>query len=168
MNIKHKRFGGLAGLCLVILALVFVFVYANADHGVPAPAKAPVVGNACTNLPGGSFNYNDKGPGFVEQTSSGLTCQGPPAVPTPSPAVASASIIGATCTNLPDGSFNYKDGGLGSVEPAGFGLTCQGPPAVPGDQTPPTSNNLHAAPAVIPDPTHPYCGGANSTPQAQC
>lgn len=40
---------------------------------------APRVGDSCTNQPNGTFTYNDGGPGFVEQTAFGLTCQGPAA-----------------------------------------------------------------------------------------
>jgi hypothetical protein len=84
---------------LAVLTLAAVVVWGailvrhHATH-----TGAPSVGDSCTNNPGGSFSYNDGGPGYVEQTAFGLTCQGPaatatsttvvPDITTPAPATA--------------------------------------------------------------------------------
>ena len=75
---------------LVAAALLSILILAGCGGTTVATTRppAPKAGDTCTNN-GATFTYNDGGPGYVEQTAFGLTCQAPaPPAPAPAPAAA--------------------------------------------------------------------------------
>ena len=89
------------GVFVVMFGVAYGF-YSSTQGSAPSRPPAPRVGDTCTNIPGGSFDYNDNGPGYVEQTALGLTCQGPAAVTANSPSAPTIP-AGQNCdVNSPD------------------------------------------------------------------
>ena len=62
-------------VCMVVLIVAWAISVGLASRGgSPSRPPAPKVGDSCTNN-GSTFTYNDGGPGYIEQTAFGLTCQ---------------------------------------------------------------------------------------------